>query len=81
MEVESLNPVTVPCWVLSICIFICFYLFIYINNWLNIIHSYIQIIWVAELYFNDSKQCMPYLVDAFHGISHMHFVFANVPFT
>ena len=32
-------------------------------------------------YFNDSKQCAPYWVDAFRGILHICvFVFDNVPF-
>ena len=32
------------------------------------------------LYFHDCKQCIPYSVDAFSGISHIRSVFDNVPF-
>ena len=71
--VASSNPVPVPCFVFDII----YIFFIYRYSCFNIIHIHYQIIWAAELCFNDSKQCMPYLVDAFRGISQ----FANVPIT
>ena len=54
--------------------FVCIFRFYtFINLFKDIIHYHFQTIWVAEYRFNDSKQCMPYLVDAFSGISHMRF--------
>ena len=60
MEVASSNFVTIPFFILFI-----FYLFIYRYNCLNIIHNQFQIISVAEYHYNDNKQFIPYLVDAF----------------
>ena len=57
MEVESSNPVTVPCFFLFIFLFyICI---IYRYNCLNIIHCHFKTIWAAEYRFNDNKNAYP----------------------
>ena len=56
---------------LCVCVFFdVIFLSIYLFK--DIIHKHFQI-WVAEYHFNDSKHCIPFLVDAFSGISHMRF--------
>ena len=55
----------------------CFFYFIFSLIYLFLIYRYnshhFQTILVAEYRFNDSEQCIPYGVDAFRGISQMHF--------
>ena len=72
IEVDSWNPITIPCF-FCVCLSI-LYFYQFIDLFKDIIHYHFQTIWVAEYRFNDSKQCMPYLVDAFSGISHLRFL-------
>ena len=47
---------------------------------MDIIHYHFQTISVDKIRFNDCKQCIPYWVDPFSGISHIRSVFDIVPF-
>ena len=79
MEGASSNPVTLPC-VFFFSFFFFDFIFLSIYLFIDIIHYHFQTISVDKYRFNDCKQCIPYRVDAFSGISHIRSVFDNVPF-
>ena len=62
--------------------FVFFFDFIFslIYLFIAIIHYHFQTISVDKYRLNDCKQCIPYSVDAFSGISHIRSVFDNVLF-
>ena len=78
MEGASSNPVTVPYFFFSFFFFV--FIIILIHLFIDIIHYHFQTISLDKYRFNDCKQCIPYCVDAFSGISHIRSVFDNVPF-
>ena len=78
MEGVSSNPVTVPCVFFSFFFFDFLFLLIYL--FIDIIHYHFQTISVDKYHFNDCKQWIPYLADAYSGISHIRSVFDNIPF-
>ena len=62
--------------------FVFFFVFIILLIYLfiDIIHYHFQTISLDKYRLNDCKQCIPYSVAAFSGISHIRSVFDNVPF-
>ena len=81
MEVASLNPVTMPHFIIF---FFRYYIFINLSihryNCLNIIHNHFQTIWVAVYRFNGSNNTYP--IELTHSVASRIcvFVFNNVPF-